>query len=123
MKAGNNRIKVYTKNIDVLTIENITRGIFPDRKCFVCKSRITLDPYGNILPCSFFDNYWFGNIRARNFKQIWNNSKHRNFLKLSDRKKLAMCDHCIVKVARNSSFLDSVKKGYFAFTGKGYDQD
>lgn len=122
IKARKNKIRVFTTNIDVLKIENITRGIFSHKKCYVSRCRITVDPYGNLLPCSFFNNYHYGTIRTQPLRRIWNNDKHRNFLKHVAHKDMAMCEHCIVGVERNSTFFESLKKGFFAFTKRGVDQ-
>jgi len=121
IKSKKTRVKVVTRNIDILKIENLTSGIFPSKKCFVAKCRITIDPYGNVIPCSFLNNYAFGNVRSQGFKQIWNNDRHRHFVR-NIVNKIPACEHCIISVERNSTFSQLLKKSFFAFTGTGLDE-
>jgi len=121
-KRKNMKIYVVTKNIDVLTIENLITGIFPNKRCYMSRYLITVDPYGNIIPCPFFNNYYMGNIKEKNFDSIWNNGRHRKFMKYVDKGKLDLCRYCILGVERNPTFFQSIRKAYFIFTGRGFDE-
>ncbi|MDD4941101.1 MAG: radical SAM protein [Candidatus Omnitrophica bacterium] len=90
-EKNRNTFAVITKNIDTLTIENLTRGKFPNKKCYICRYMITVDPFGNILPCAFYNNYHLGNVCADEFKDIWKNKAHRTFVNAVDRGKAELC--------------------------------
>ncbi|MCJ7508819.1 MAG: radical SAM protein [candidate division Zixibacteria bacterium] len=106
---------VSTKNIDSLSIDDLTRGIFPHKRCYVCRSLVTVDPYGNIVPCPFFNNYFLGNIKDEKFSALWNNSRHRRFVHLQANGELDMCRYCILSVERNPTFWESIAKAYRSF--------
>jgi len=109
------RVNCITRNIDDLTIYNMMKGEFPRRKCYMSHSLITLDPYGNILGCPFYNNYSIGNIKERKFSEIWNNDLHIYFKRIVNDKetKPPMCNYCILAVERNPSFIGSFKRLFY----------
>jgi MoaA/NifB/PqqE/SkfB family radical SAM enzyme len=109
---------VSTKNIDALNIEDLSSGIFPHKRCYVCRYLISIDPYGNIMPCPFFNNYFLGNIKNEKFSSIWKNAKHRKFIQLQSQGKLDMCRYCILSVERNPTFIEAVVKAYKLFRSR-----
>lgn len=115
-------IKIETGNIDVLKIDNLVNGIFPRKKCYICRSRVTVDPYGNILPCPFFNKYSIGNIKDRPFAELWKNKRHRYFIERIEKRRPKICNYCIIGVERNPSFLQTLIKKYFVQAKKAYDQ-
>lgn len=115
-------IRVITRNIDFLNIDNLTQGVFPNKKCYVCRYLITIDPYGNVIPCPFFNNYYLGNVREKSFSSIWNNKKHYIFMKHIDEKKVSLCRHCILGVERNPTFAQALRKSYLIYKKKGADE-
>jgi MoaA/NifB/PqqE/SkfB family radical SAM enzyme len=102
------KMKLFTRNIDILRPEDMVKGTFPFTRCYVCRYYITVDPYGNILPCLFYHNYQLGNIRKTKFVSLWKNEKHRAFMKRAG--KTEMCRHCILAVERNASLLQAAGK-------------
>lgn len=106
----NNGLKVVTRNIDCLTEEQLTGGIMPHRRCYICRYLITVDPYGAILPCAFFSGYSLGNFKEEHFLTLWNNRRHRRFRRQVDSGAVALCRHCIVGVERNPSLWQSLKR-------------
>ncbi len=121
--AVGKNIYINSENIDILSVENMTTGLMPVHKCYICRYLISIDPYGNVMPCPFFESYAIGNVRNQPLKEIWNNEKHRVFIENSDSGKLAMCRHCILGVERNPTIFQALKKQYFHSTGKGYDEE
>jgi MoaA/NifB/PqqE/SkfB family radical SAM enzyme len=121
-KMDSYKIKVMTKNVDILRMKNMTEGIFDNKRCYVSKYVITVDPFGNCLPCPFFNNYYLGNITQQHLTKIRGNAKHRTFLR--ERAKLAsgLCQHCILNVERNYTFAEGMRRAYFTMTRKGYDK-
>lgn len=120
--ARNMRVSLWCRNIDVLHIENLSGGVFPHKRCYICRQQMTMDPYGNIMPCPFFHRYTIGNVREQDTLAIWKNERHRNFLRHLDDQKVEMCKHCIVSVERNPTFLESIRNTYFTHAKKGYDE-
>ena len=52
-------------------------------------------------------------VIKENFHEIWNNEKHRVFRKFQNSGAIALCNHCILGVQRNHSFLKSLKRNFF----------
>jgi len=54
-------------------------------KCFSTFFSLQIDPYGNVLPCpEFIQN--FGNLREKNFNEIWCGKKIQKFREMLKRK-------------------------------------
>lgn len=120
--AKNTKIRAYTRNIDILSVEDLSGGVFPHKRCYVCRYLISVDPQGNVIPCLFFNNYALGNIRRESISKIWNNARHRSFIKNVDKNRIAICKHCALSAERNPSFFQDIKKGYFILANKGMDE-
>jgi MoaA/NifB/PqqE/SkfB family radical SAM enzyme len=86
--AKSSKIKISTQHIDALTIDNLTQGTIPNKKCYYCRYTVSIDPYGNVMGCFHFNNFLLGNIKNATFSSIWNNKKHRNFLEFQKEVKL-----------------------------------
>ncbi|MDP3024012.1 MAG: radical SAM protein [candidate division Zixibacteria bacterium] len=112
------KFHVSAKNIDVLDIKSLKNGIFPHKRCYVCRYLISIDPYGNVMGCPFFSNYFLGNIKTEKFSSIWNNAKHRKFIRMQAQGKLEMCRYCIISVERNPTFWESIAKAYMSFRSR-----
>lgn len=107
-KAMKRDIYVTSENIDILSVDELASGIFPNRRCYICRYLIFLDPYGNVLPCSFFDSYKLGNVRTEDFWTIWANKKHRDFVRKQGKGELPLCRHCVFGVQRNRTMGQSL---------------
>lgn len=55
-------INLFTFNIDILTVDNLTKGTIPNKKCYFSRYTISIDPFGNVMGCFHFNNYILGNI-------------------------------------------------------------
>jgi len=114
---------VITHNIDVLTIDNLTKGTIPNKKCYFSRYTIAIDPFGNVMGCFHYNNYILGNILKEPFSSIWNNKKHKSFLKSQKNGEIKMCKHCISGINRNLTFFQNVyRKIYVNLRGKGFDE-
>ena len=107
-------IKVETINIDSLSVENLYRGTIPHKKCYVERTEVTVDPYGNLVICPFITNIIMGNLVDEPFASIWNNDKHKFFRKAQNSGRLPMCKNCILGVQRNPGVLKSVQRIYLS---------
>lgn len=121
-EAGSMRIRLNSRNVDILTVGNMVSGTFPNKRCYICRYLIMVDPFGNIIPCPFFNTYILGNIRQKHLGDIWNNEAHKNFIRMADEGKFEICKYCILGVERNPTLFQSVKKFYFGYVHKGYDE-
>jgi len=116
------KIKIGTQHIDALTIDNLNQGTVPNKKCYLCRYTVSIDPFGNVIGCFHFNNYLLGNIKEVPFSSIWNNKKHRSFLNSQKKGEIKICKNCISGVHRNPTFFQSIyRKAYFSLTGKGFD--
>lgn len=111
------RVHVVTENIDILSRKHLVSGVCPHKKCYVCRHMITLDPYGNVIPCPFFSNHRLGNIRETDLREIWGNERHLRFIRTISRNKVEMCKYCILSVERNQSILGEIRKRFLQSIG------
>lgn len=105
-------IGITTVNIDVLSQRDLYEGTIPSVKCYQERNEVTMDPYGNIVACPFINNYVLGNVLREDFRQIWNNAKHRTLRRLQNAGKVEICRHCILSAQRNPCFATRLKRIY-----------
>jgi MoaA/NifB/PqqE/SkfB family radical SAM enzyme len=120
--ARGRRVYMNSYNIDFLKIENLVNGVLPNKRCCVCRYMIITDPYGNLIPCPFFNNYHMGNVGRQHLRRIWNNGLHSAFVDKLNVERVELCRHCILGVERNPTLLQSIRKAYLKYAHKGYDE-
>ncbi len=82
------------RTLRCLPVAPLTKGLFPIKKCYVIKTDIHIDPYGNLHPCAMLKNYSLGNASKEGLRQAWNSKKADN-LRASLRKRLFnVCKYC-----------------------------
>jgi len=111
-KYRDSAIGISTINIDTRSERSLWSGEIPHSKCYVVRNEVTVDPSGNLVPCPFITNYALGNLLTDRFDDVWNNEKHRRFLRLHEEGGLPMCANCILGVERNPGVLQSLKRVY-----------
>lgn len=104
---------ILTVNIDSLSVKDIFQGTINNKRCYVLRTEVTVDPYGNVIPCMSFNNYFLGNLIESDFEDIWNGPKHRRFIEHQKTGNLGLCKHCILGVQRNHNFYTSLKRIYY----------
>jgi radical SAM protein with 4Fe4S-binding SPASM domain len=82
------------KIIKSLKDEHIVEGKFPVKKCYHTRDSITIDPYGDVIPCSVIKNYSYGNVRGKSIKEIWKNKNHEKFKKRLNKNFFPICSSC-----------------------------
>ena len=117
------KLEVFSRNIDILTIDEMTRGVLPHKKCYVCRYQISIDPYGEVLPCPFFNRYCLGNVTESSLGSIWRSPRHRRFISSVDSGKVKMCRHCILGVERSPSIGQEIRQAYLHLRKRGLDDD
>ena len=110
------------KNIDILRIADLVSGKFPFKKCYAARINPIIDPYGNVTPCAHYPEYILGNLVQQPMTQIWNNRKHKLFLKKVESHQLPICFECIYNMERNPTFFQALKQLYLIYAGKGLDE-
>jgi MoaA/NifB/PqqE/SkfB family radical SAM enzyme len=99
-------------------MDDIIKGSFPNKKCYICRDIVTVDPYGNVMGCLHFNNYVIGNIKSEPLNLIWKGENHSDFIKLQNQKKIDICKFCSNGVGRNYTPLQSIKSLYLEITKK-----
>lgn len=102
-------ISLQYENIDKMTIAQISSGDCDNRRCYITRTKVTIDPTGNVLGCSFFGDWILGNIRQQNLNDIWNNDRHRRFMEHFARGDMKLCRHCIMGVQRNPTPAQNIR--------------
>ena len=105
--------KVVTTSIDALSDSQLVKGTVPLRPCFMERTEIVIDPYGNIVPCCFFDNYVVGNVREGALDRSWETAARVRFRRARQAGRLDVCKHCIVSIVRNRTAFDTFRRAYF----------
>jgi len=119
----NLKMKIYTYVLDSLTIDNLTNGTIPNKKCYMCRYLVTIDPFGNVVSCFHYNNYILGNVKDLPFSSIWKNKKYHRFLKLQKEGGIKICENCVSGVKRNSTLCQNLyRNAYFILKGKGFDE-
>lgn len=101
---------VVTINIDMLSDQDLVAGTVPYRRCFMERATTIIDPYGNIVPCLFFDNFSVGNVLDGSLDQSWETPRRSQFRAHRQEGKLELCRHCIMSVIRNRTGVDIVRR-------------
>lgn len=121
--AKNYKIKISTRVIDSLTIDNLIKGTIPNKRCFISRYLVTIDPFGNVMPCFHCNNFILGNIKNETIFSIRNSKKYNSFLELQKKGKIKICENCISGVNRNSTLFQNIHRDiYFRLMGKGFDE-
>jgi len=107
-RAVASSVNLRTTDIDVLSVEDLIRGQFPAKRCYVCRHWITIDPQGNILACPFFETYPLGNVRDEPLNSIWGNARHRRFCKVQRDGEIQICEYCSLNPTRNYTLSEGV---------------
>lgn len=112
-RESGRKFRVTSTRIDVLSDDDLVNGTVPGNgRCYFDRCTAVIDPYGNVVPCIFFDNYSLGNVQNGGLDRSANSPRRRMFRSLRDRGKLEMCKHCIMGVVRNRTGLDVLKRAY-----------
>ncbi len=102
-------ISLQCENVDKLSIEQMVTGFCDNRRCYITRGKVTVDPRGNVLGCPFFGAWILGNVRDRHLREIWNNERHRRFMRHFRRGDMKLCDNCIMGVQRNPSPAQNIR--------------
>jgi len=117
-----NNLIITTRHIDSLTVDDLVNGTVSNKKCYICHIMVTVDPFGSVMGCLHYNNFFYGNIKNESFSSIWRNKKHLSFLESQRTGKIKICKNCISGVNRNTTFGQSFyRSAYFNFIRKGFE--
>lgn len=111
--ADKYKLAISTRIIDSLTIDDLVNGTIQNKKCYMCCSAVTIDPYGNVMGCFHYNNYIVGNIMKTPLSSIWRNSKHQNFIKAQAKGHIKICKNCVTGVSRNATLFQSIYRSTY----------
>jgi radical SAM protein with 4Fe4S-binding SPASM domain len=110
---------IGTSKIDILSKKDIVLGRFPNRRCYICRDWLTVDPYGNVLGCLQFNNYILGDARTNHLSTIWRGDRHRKFIKARDRGRFDICNYCSNGAIRNNTPMQVIQREYYRLIKRG----
>jgi len=117
-QAEGMKVRLYTENIDKLTVENMVKGRFNNKRCYIMRFKVTVDPSGFILACPFYDGWKIGNVQEQHLRDIWKNEKHKKFIKAFKQGRFQFCNYCILGVQRNPTLFQDMRDELNAFFKK-----
>jgi radical SAM protein with 4Fe4S-binding SPASM domain len=116
-----NGLRINTEKIDILSKEEIVSGKFQNKRCYISRNWVTIDPYGNVMGCLHYNNCLLGNAKENDLSSIWKSGVHFDFIRSRDQAKFDICNFCSNGVIRNSNPLQSLQTIYYKVLRKGKD--
>lgn len=98
MKKSSPGIYINYWAIDNAKDTAFTKGVHEFKRCLICSTLITIDPFGNVVPCPMYNRYTIGNLLEEDFESIWGNMKHKIFIREQRKKNTKVCENCIMRV-------------------------
>jgi MoaA/NifB/PqqE/SkfB family radical SAM enzyme len=105
--------RINTEKIDMLSVDAMAAGRFPNRRCYICRDIVTIDPYGHVMGCLHFNNYHLGDVRSRKLLSIWKGPEHRDFIRFQRAGRIAMCRFCSNGMGRNYDPFQTIQSLYY----------
>lgn len=111
-KINQNRLSL--KVLYSLPDSKLQKGQFPIRKCYMVKTDILIDPYGNVYPCTNMRNYPIGNVKDDGITALWKSNRFEYFRNVLKKRFFPVCHHCCHYNA-NLTFIQAAK-AYLGFS-------
>jgi len=90
-------MSVIFETLEGLTPEQLSRGEYLDHDCHFAASHVVLSPFGEVLPCLYYNKYVLGHLPEQQLADVWGNASHREFCSAQRKGELPMCNHCSIK--------------------------
>ena len=90
-------LAVESTNMHGVTLEHLQNLSYPQHSCLFCTTQMVLTPYGDVLPCLYYNNYHLGNLVEQDIPEVWGNSRHRSFCNKQQNDEIPMCKYCSIK--------------------------
>ena len=112
-------LTIDTGKVDMMSKQEMVAGHFANRRCYITRILMTVDPYGNLSGCPQFHNYLIGNVRDEPLQALWKSQPHLEFVQAQNRGEFDICQFCSMGSGRNSTPWQKVQSQYYKLTGTG----
>ncbi len=102
-------LHVQMTNMQGIEQQNLTEMVYPSHDCHFCTNYVVVSPYGDVMPCPYFNKYELGNLLQDDLKDVWGNDKHRHFCDKQKKDEIDLCRYCSIK-HYHKGFADSSKE-------------
>lgn len=82
------------KSLSRWSYKNLEQADVPVSRCYAVRNMITINPYGDVLPCTNLDGFKYGNIKEESLSDILKSSERKQFLKRLDAGFFPACKSC-----------------------------
>jgi radical SAM protein with 4Fe4S-binding SPASM domain len=90
-------MEIDMSNVEHLSGENFADLKYPPQTCQFCTTQMVLSPYGEVMPCLYFNNYVLGNLVDQMPGDVWGTLRHKLFCKTQRDRRIPVCDYCSIK--------------------------
>jgi MoaA/NifB/PqqE/SkfB family radical SAM enzyme len=112
-------LNIDTGKVDMMSKEEIVAGRYRHRRCYITRSWINMDPYGNMIGCPQYNNYLIGSVRDRPLPSLWRNQRHLDFMEARARGDFAICRFCSMGAGTNNTPWQKIQSEYFRLARTG----
>ncbi|HHL40099.1 MAG TPA: radical SAM protein [Deltaproteobacteria bacterium] len=84
--------------VDMAGDDAFTKGLYEAERCLLCTTLVTVDPYGNAMPCPMFRDYRLGSLVEADPGQVWGNARHRIFVERQRAGAIELCRNCNIRI-------------------------
>jgi radical SAM protein with 4Fe4S-binding SPASM domain len=90
-------LHVQMTNMQGIEQQNLTEMVYPSHDCLFCTNYVVVSPYGDVMPCPYFNKYELGNLLQDDLKDVWGNEKHQHFCDKQKKDEIDLCRYCSIK--------------------------
>lgn len=113
-KINKSHNKLSLRVLNSLPDSKLQKGQFPIKKCYMVKTDVLIDPYGNVYPCTNMRNYPIGNVKDDSIAALWKSDRFEYFRNVLKKQLFPVCQHCCHYNA-NLTFTQAAK-AYLGFS-------
>ena len=108
-----NRKRYLPLNIRMTNLQDVDKDhlmnlTYPGNSCLFSTTQMVLTPYGEVLPCLYFNHYYLGNLVDEKIEDVWGNQKHRTFCDHQKDGEIPICQYCSIRQYQKN-FSDSIR--------------
>ncbi len=115
------RNMIFTGTMDSLDDETLENGRYCIEKCYATRSRIIIDPVGNVVPCANLRELSYGNVKSDSIKSVWQGTTRKKFMQEISKKLFPVCANCCHS-GQNMTFSNSIKRAITDKLNRGSDR-
>jgi len=99
----------YTGTMNSLSDDILKKGRYKINKCYSSRTRIIIDPVGNVIPCANLRELSYGNVKEQSIQEIWEGDIRKKFIKKLENGLMPVCPNCCHS-GLNLTLMQSIKK-------------